>query len=1130
MYQKLLLNKQGGIIDVTQQIEQDNCAVICIGLGGTGVDCLKNLKAKIYNRIRPDDPESPVPHYDHIKFLAVDADEKSLEPDKDSPLGDFCRIDYDTEFHRMSYSGSVSSMFDAQKANLDSNPAYREWIEHTKIRILNADAGAGGTRQLGRYLFIRNAREFRDRIVSLIGQARANLNQPKLYIHIFSGVSGGTGAGTFLDACYLVRNAIDQSAATNSYICGYFFLPDVNIAKGLDRETEQYVKDNGFAALQELDYCMNFERNGDKWSQYYEGIGLIETKSPPVALCHLVSANNAEGNELADGYNYSLNVVTDYVIDFLGKTNGFDLASHISNYVQKKARVTKEHGANFEYCIIGASAATLPFKEVLTYLASSVFDNMSSALREKTPTKNDCLEFVNKNALSYDRIYSLLISGADLTAFPLNDVSWKDARANDDLTVTYFSDMQARSSGKVDENYSVLSREIKNYTDSLEGKQNAARSLITKIFIALKDKASDPNCGPFFAAKLLKSNTGVDLVATVEGYIKEAQDKLNQEQAQEDKLYREWKKSQDEFFGKANGMKYKTYANATRQLYVHRAREAAMSRMLDLMKTLRDQLVKLSTDFMDILTSTVRQLMDTFDENKRYLEGGVAPHLSYEEPIATLSDVMPDLERTIQAMDMNANISRFMKELTSESGIKAWIGGSEDDIASFINHYFTSLFQEYSQKTMTSYLQAKYGVVAPAALTDRIQKELMNDLILKASPMFWATNTYDVNQASKIGYITCPAESVEVTAAANNIHQLRKDEFESRIGAVSDRISVMRCFVGVPMYGYQGALRYENDSVNSRVVGQHIFEGKTYHVDGKEVTGRDWRFLPSITPLIIMTANTNSAVLKKNSEAAKSLYLEAVDKNIIRPVNDLNYGIFTIDDAFMGEFRKVYEEGSKKTQDEDRFEAQKKLLSMKENISYDAPIDIPNDCTIAEDEKMQLVRIDHFIMSPKLQDIVSKEIDKINEMEKDIAALKPEENPVLDKYELIMFTGVIPFTPPYISCEDDFGESYALSNPSMAHAAVPLYQVFLSYSDLAEDMQEQLFGKASEKSQSSVKEDYDDITAACTTIWNELKDVKTFVKDAYQEFPDEVEDLKKFLSKMQKDLTVFARKYRIKLT
>ena len=66
-YRDLLLSTGGGVISERQMDEQAACATIAIGLGGTGVDCLRNLKRQVYARLQPDDPDADIPVYSHIK-------------------------------------------------------------------------------------------------------------------------------------------------------------------------------------------------------------------------------------------------------------------------------------------------------------------------------------------------------------------------------------------------------------------------------------------------------------------------------------------------------------------------------------------------------------------------------------------------------------------------------------------------------------------------------------------------------------------------------------------------------------------------------------------------------------------------------------------------------------------------------------------------------------------------------------------------------------------------------------------------------------------------------------------------------------------------------------------------------
>ena len=78
VYSKLLLSAGGGIVSATQQAEQaKNTATVLIGLGGTGIDCLRTIKTQVHSRLKADDPDAVVPKYEHIRFLGVDTAEKS---------------------------------------------------------------------------------------------------------------------------------------------------------------------------------------------------------------------------------------------------------------------------------------------------------------------------------------------------------------------------------------------------------------------------------------------------------------------------------------------------------------------------------------------------------------------------------------------------------------------------------------------------------------------------------------------------------------------------------------------------------------------------------------------------------------------------------------------------------------------------------------------------------------------------------------------------------------------------------------------------------------------------------------------------------------------------------------------
>ena len=68
-YDSLLLNCGGGIINRSQKSKQyRGAAALAIGIGGTGVAALAELKQKVYQQLEPDNPDSPVPEYQHIRY------------------------------------------------------------------------------------------------------------------------------------------------------------------------------------------------------------------------------------------------------------------------------------------------------------------------------------------------------------------------------------------------------------------------------------------------------------------------------------------------------------------------------------------------------------------------------------------------------------------------------------------------------------------------------------------------------------------------------------------------------------------------------------------------------------------------------------------------------------------------------------------------------------------------------------------------------------------------------------------------------------------------------------------------------------------------------------------------------
>ena len=199
VYSKLLLSAGGGIVSTTQQADQaKNTATLLIGLGGTGIDCLRTIKTQVHSRLKPDDPEDVSPKYEHIRFLGVDTAEKSKgdqEEEEEIKAGSLMALD-DTECFSISNPHVKRAFSNAKGLEMREELSWLRWDDIEAPDL--GKAGAGGIRQIGRYMMMDKSKAFMSRVEQEINAAKAGLIDPTVNVHIFTGLSGGTAVGAEL--------------------------------------------------------------------------------------------------------------------------------------------------------------------------------------------------------------------------------------------------------------------------------------------------------------------------------------------------------------------------------------------------------------------------------------------------------------------------------------------------------------------------------------------------------------------------------------------------------------------------------------------------------------------------------------------------------------------------------------------------------------------------------------------------------------------------------------------------------------------------------------------------------------------------------------------------------------------
>ena len=1070
-YRQLLLSTGGGVISGSQQDEQNTCATIAIGLGGTGVSCLRNLKKQIYSRLQPDDPNATIPVYSHIKFLAVDSDKSSLGNEID-----FNSIDEETEYFSIS-SDDINALL-TQSKTLANSPECK-WLRtedrekgQPGLSILSATAGAGGVRQIGRLLLIEKSAEFVAKVKSIVTEAKKGLpGDAEVIVHIFTGMGGGTGSGTFLDVCYLVQHALGAIALKGKALTmGYFFLPDVNLSNPsipTDAAVAKYIKANGFAAMKELDYCMNFQNNHGSWDQEYKGFHVGPVQDTPVKVCHLISAYDTNMSSLDQGYDYAMNVVSDFVMQFLVKPNPpegssaatLTMNSHIANYFKAMELVNKEAGATYQYCLLGAANAIVPMKEITTYLSSRLFEEMSKVSHRK-PTDQEVEKFAENNGLTYAELEKSILSGTSYR-MPTIDLDYKlftsmgeedlgspnELILPDTIMKPYRDRLQSNMIQKISTNSDAMINEWN--VDEIEKTQTSSSKVIGTFF-ALRGLLVEAEYGPFYAADVLNGPQATNLVNYLSGVKKQAENDLNKCRGDQTLRIQAVKKARSEFlhggFLSKNRRNFEAVIVALANYFTNDSHIKVLENMTEVvLPTMIKQFITLYDEHFKMYQDVCRNLFDTFHENYQTLTTSILSDTIADPfivPLMKMEDMQESLDNAVASLKMDVQAKNFHTHLFDLP--KVWNKGDEHKICKDVSAYLVNIFSEYTGKTITDYLEIRFNTNDPATLSNNVYNQIMSPLKDKAAALFWRQPSYPIGSAQPLGYVSVPDTATVILNAAKKLVAVEHGLSETP-SKMKDRIFLLKCLCGVPMFAYNGIADYCSVYRSDRTIGKHLYE----YTPRDE---RDWRTLSDLLPYSV-----DISPVPEVEERAK-LYDTAVEKGIIQqnPQNSSEYHLIqwpSITDI-QGHVKEAIEKKdvaliSKVLSEINRYRTEKTPVKK---------ISIRNDGMSGHEEK---VRKDHVVSSKEMSDIIREELNKETILDQCESELEEAKNSIgsgiksKDDFFNAVYSGIISINIPKITfITETFGmtKEVVLSEPRLEPAGkyVPLYQAYLTYLEISD--------------------------------------------------------------------------------
>lgn len=396
---KLDLMEGSGIFTNNTKVNSVDQPTVIISLGGLGGKTLNALKKQIKSRVNQEN--------NSIRLLAIDS--------ADSDLVKLLDYGYLTKEETLSlYDPAIPAM----AANRDAIPGYiKQWLNPGHTPSLTGE-GCGGVRQNGRFILSVPAvyNKVRKRIFEVILSAKEAAPLGTINIIFVAGVSGGTGAGTFIDMAYIVqdimKNDVGIPAKKGYKMSAYIFTPDVQFGCGAN---DSALMTNGYASFKELDYFYNIDRMKGVYKWPFEEGSLKDSKERIYDFCTLVSSYAAGGVVGKKREEIAISVTVESLMAIITNAELQDengqpqqiLSSFLDNYdtnvdqwmISGNGRDTElfPRSSNYRYNVIGYGTAKIPVDAIMSYIALKMYENVLE-------------QYNNMNALTTEYISQIMIN------------------------------------------------------------------------------------------------------------------------------------------------------------------------------------------------------------------------------------------------------------------------------------------------------------------------------------------------------------------------------------------------------------------------------------------------------------------------------------------------------------------------------------------------------------------------------------------------------------------------------------------------------------------------------------------------------------------------------------------------
>ena len=823
--QALSLGQNGGIYYAGARVApEEKQAVLFVGLGGSGADALIRIKDQITNRMILPTDESNTPIADtpkNIGFLEIDTDKKT----KNLAYGTAHFDKRGTEFCDISVD-AVDKVIENVLKQKENGVDYWQWFDDEVNAIAGAD-GAGGIRQIGRMLLANNISKVVADVKGKINTLISNTQINDIRIIVFSGISGGTGAGTFLDMAYILRKVARESVP-NVNVLGYLIMTDVNELNG---GADSSLRANGFACLKELDYWMNSGEHLERYHQKFPGYELNEF-AMPFDFCHLLDASDIHGHQFS--YKKILRSVAENIFSYVageagggsgGNTAMTQMYSNIQGYMTA-LETRAPYPACYKYLSVGAAKIEIPYTEISTLVAARVFERLEQGMFRNRPNEEEFNATVYRDLeMTEENIRSLLYREV-IPRPALQQYEYKDIWPNNtpyNAAYNWLASFQRAVVTQSSNLPSYLEGKLKNY---------------------IKSNLQNKKTGPVYLRYFVKSEESYSLYHMLEGFKNYCNELKGQcagrSQSLKEEMQQKYVMGNNVGFTKKKGAA-KDYLDSVERWYRNEESAFLNEEIVKVIEILQGRLKIYYDNILKPLTDTLFELPKIFRDNVEIIK-------AQEAVVQEDTDILIrplEFEHTKQ-LEFNAAVlaaeNSFLGSLSDN--IHKWIGRDVDNvdetiggtvdvpgfISGFISEHFSKLLTINMENIMTTKLRAGQN------LNDYIS-DCIDHLLEKSYAMYKRSAQFE-GGTDEFSILSIPSDcpTIYQTAVAHikalnlstNVIVKQSDE--------RSRFYIVKVASGFPLYSNDFLEKmeeaYEEQMLGKAGMGKHL--------------RREWRdYLPS---------------------------------------------------------------------------------------------------------------------------------------------------------------------------------------------------------------------------------------------------------------------------------------------